>query len=238
MDPSDCARHPETAPPLGAVAVRMALRLAGIVLVALLAMWLIDWSMALTEHLPDTDQRSFRAALIGSLLLIYVLLMALPFVPGIEIGLSLLMLRGAEIAPAVYGATVLGLALAWLVGRQVPILRLRTLFLDLRLRRAADLLTGIAPLSPAERLARIDARLPGWARRAGGLRWRYLALALLLNMPGNVILGGGGGICLLAGLSGLFRPGPMLVTLALAVAPLPLVLWLAGYAGMPGWLPY
>jgi hypothetical protein len=40
---------------------------------------------------------------------LYVALLAVPFVPGIEIGLILLAMFGARIAPVVYGATVLAL---------------------------------------------------------------------------------------------------------------------------------
>jgi len=39
------------------------------------------------------------------------------------------------------------------------------------------------------------------------------------------VVGGGGGLLLLAGMSRLFRAGPVALTLALAVAPVPLVVW-------------
>jgi hypothetical protein len=54
------------------------------------------------------------------------------------------------------------------------------------------------------------------------LRYRYLALALAVNLPGNVILCGGGGIALMAGLSRLFDPLPFLLTILLAVLPVPM----------------
>ncbi|KKL56965.1 hypothetical protein LCGC14_2240120, partial [marine sediment metagenome] len=47
------------------------------------------------------------------------------------------------------------------------------------------------------------------------------------------LIGGGGGICLMAGLSRMFAALPVLVTLAVAVAPVPLVVW---FYGMPAWL--
>ena len=53
-------------------------------------------------------------------LLVYIVLMALPFCPGIEIGLALLALGGREIAPLVYLATVVALVLAFVVGRFFP----------------------------------------------------------------------------------------------------------------------
>ena len=50
----------------------------------------------------------------------FVILLAIPFVPGAEIGLTLLAVFGAAIAPLVYGATVLALVIAFLIGRLIP----------------------------------------------------------------------------------------------------------------------
>lgn len=226
------------AAPLRLVLWRMSLRLAFVVTIALGASYLIDLSMDLIAHLPQAGQSVMMAVVIAGALAIYMVLMATPFVPGIEIGLTLLVLRGAEIAPAVYLATVLGLSMAFLIGCKIPLVRLRSLFLDLRLTRAAGLVADIAPLTSSERLALLEARLPERLRGGRILRLRYLMLAALLNMPGNAILGGGGGLCLLAGLSGLFRPLPLVITIALAVAPVPLLFWISGHAEMPAWLPF
>lgn len=59
------------------------------------------------------------------------------------------------------------------------------------------------------------------------LRHRYLALAVALNLPGNTLLGGGGGIALMAGLSGLYPMPAYLTTVAIAVAPVPLLVGLS-----------
>ena len=64
----------------------------------------------------------------------------------------------------------------------------------------------------------------------------YLLLAVLLNVPGNSVIGGGGGLCLLAGLIGVYRPRWMLPTLALATAPVPLAVALTGWT-LTGRLP-
>ena len=164
--------------------------------------------------------------LIG-LLLAYAVLLAIPFMPGIEVGVSLLLLRGAEIAPFVYVSTVLGLSIAYVVGRSVPYDWLKSFFADLRMRRVCDLLDRLKPLNRAERLAILTERLPIWLQPIVG-RMRYLLLALLLNIPGNMVLGGGGGLAFAAGFSRLFRPLPALLTIALAVLPVPLGVWLYG----------
>jgi hypothetical protein len=53
---------------------------------------------------------------------------------------------------------------------------------------------------------------------------RYLALAIGLNLPGNVVGGGGGGIALLCGLSGQYSYRRYLPTVAVAISPLPMLL--------------
>jgi len=166
----------------------------------------------------------WRLGVLALMLLAYALLMAIPFVPGIEIGLMLLALEGARAAPFVYAATVVGLTTAYLAGEWLPYARLHRLLADFRLRRACRLLERLAPLGREQRLALLQERLPRWCAPCL-TRFRYLLIALAVNMPGNAVLGGGGGILLLAGLSRLFHPVAVAATLALAVAPVPLLVW-------------
>ena len=55
-----------------------------------------------------------------ALLLAYALLIAIPFVPGVELGLTLMMVEGAIIAPFIWAATLLGLVLAFAAGAFLP----------------------------------------------------------------------------------------------------------------------
>lgn len=183
--------------------------------------------MDLAERLPEAGQGPMRLAILLTALAVYALLIATPFVPGVEIGVTLLLLRGASIAPAVYLATLLGLLLAYFIGRRVPDATLERLFRDLRLRRAADLIAHNAALTPAARENALHTHLPPWLH--GPLaRYRYVTLALLINLPGNAILGGGGGLMMAAGLSRLFAPRQTLLALLLAVLPVPLTIWWFG----------
>jgi len=209
--------------PRGRALIRTALRLAIAVVVAWLALWLFDWLVARTA---SADASGARAAwVLIAMLGAYAVLIAIPFVPGIEIGVALLMMEGGSVAAFVYGATVFGLTLAYGVGRYVPEGALVRVFADLRLRRLAGLLDRTRGLSPARRLVRLRQALPRWiAPLAVG--WRYVTLGILLNLPGNALLGGGGGLSLLAGLSRLFAPAPAIATFAIAVAPVPLLVWL------------
>lgn len=212
-------------PPLALSIGRMVLRLAVIAIAVVAVSWLMHWAMQREAAVPA--EGPLMPGVMLALLAAYACLLAIPFVPGIEIGLMLLMLRGAEIAGFVYLATLAGLFLAFLAGRFFPYELLRRLFLDLRMRRTSQLLDRLAPLSPQERLALLQGRVSGpAARRLIG--WRYILLALLVNLPGNGLLGGGGGILMIAGLTRLFTSAAVFLTLALAVAPVPLLVWALG----------
>lgn len=175
--------------------------------------------------MPHTEAMMYRAMLLA--VLVYMVLMATPFLPGAEIGLALLTGLGAAVAPLVYGATVLALMFTFALGRLVqPVTTARALE-RLGLQRAPALLRRLNAVPAEDRLGLVlDAAGKPWLRQC--TRYRYAALALLLNLPGNVILGGGGGLALVAGLSQVFRPAAFLATVALAVLPVPLFVFLVG----------
>jgi len=170
---------------------------------------------------PPTDAYLRRMILAAALL--YVIMAAVPFVPAAEIGLGLMLLGGPEVAGLMYLCTVLALTAAYLAGRAVPARVCAAAFAFFGFRKARDLVLQVANLDAPARLALLEARAP---RRflPGLMRHRFLALALALNLPGNTLLGGGGGIALIAGLSGLYSVTGYLTTVALAVAPVPLLI--------------
>jgi hypothetical protein len=55
-----------------------------------------------------------------------------------------------------------------------------------------------------------------------------LALAVSLNIPGNFLIGGGGGIGLFAGISRLYSVTGYLITISIAVAPVPVAVLFFG----------
>jgi hypothetical protein len=178
------------------------------------------------EHLavdlrPTTEPLVHRLIMLS--LLAYVLLMALPFVPGVEIGLALIFMIGPEIVPVVYGSTVLALLLAFTIGQLVPERLLEAAFVAVGLRRAAALVARLRPLDRDARIQQLVAGAPGrlspWL-----LRHRHWAIAAVLNIPGNNLVGGGGGIALAAGMSRLVSFRAFLLTVALGTAPLPVVI--------------
>lgn len=174
---------------------------------------------------PDNEQQVHKAIMIGAAA--YIGLLALPFVPGAEIGIALLAGFGAAIAPLIYVCTVTAMMLAFTVGRFLPASALERFLRSFRLRRAADLVARAAPLSQDERVAML---MEGQSTRVLqlALRYRYIAMAVAVNMPGNSIIGGGGGIMIIAGLSGIFTPLTTFLTIIFAVSPVPLAVIFLG----------
>lgn len=199
---------------------RTGLRLLAILFIA----YAIHVLMARLTDLPLFEGGRLRIGMLVAFLVAYAVLISVPFVPGIEIGLSLMVMEGPWIAPLIVLSTVAGLTIAYSAGEWVPYARLRRAFEDLRLTQACHLLEAVEPLSRCERLEALRARAPAWLRPVA-TRYRYVLLAILVNIPGNAVLGGGGGILFAAGLSRLFLPAQTLLTIVVAVAPVPLAVW-------------
>ena len=180
----------------------------------------------------EFDIRPSNEALVHEMIMsataVFVLASSVPFVPGAEIGFALIVALGPPIVVLVYLSMVLALLLSYLLGRFVPAKASAALFGLLGLRRAHDLVLRMAPLDPDGRIALLTDHAP---RRLVPflLRHRHLALAVVLNVPGNTLLGGGGGLALAAGMSGLYRLPAYVATIMLAVAPLPLLVLLTGH---------
>jgi hypothetical protein len=197
-------------------------RLFFILLVVVVVNLLLNWLLHVSH---ETQTRHVMVGVIVTMLLAYTILIAIPFVPGIEIGLSLIFMRGDEVVVLVYLATVAGLMLAFMAGRLTQYSYLAKVFSDLRLTSAAKLLNHVEPLSSEDRLDLLRQRLPSVLRPLF-VDFRYVAIAILVNIPGNALIGGGGGILMVAGLSRLFTIPAILMTLFVAVAPVPLLVLL------------
>ncbi len=153
---------------------------------------------------------------------IYVVLMSLPFLPGIEVGVMLMAMLGVGGIALVYLCTVLALSLSFLAGRLLPPRLVANALGRLNLQRARKLVTDLEPLGPEERLQFLTRSAPTQIVPFL-LRHRYLVLALLFNLPGNAVIGDGGGIGLVAGMSGLFPFPKYLLLVCVAITPVPLL---------------
>ncbi len=189
--------------------------------------WLGREMLALMRaELVSPSAPELRSMLLASVL-VYTLASAIPFVPGAEIGFALMLLSGGRLALVVYLGMISALLLAFLIGRLVPLPAIAATFELIGFRRAHEWACRLGDVSPQTWPERLTQLAPG--RFAGFLiGHRYLALALLFNLPGNSLAGGGGGLAMAAGISRLFRWPAYLVTVLLAVAPVPLLFTLLG----------
>jgi len=167
---------------------------------------------------------------VAAILLAYVVLTAIPFVPGTEIGVALLMVFGAPIAVVVYLSTITALTLAFAVGRLVPERKLAGWLERHGLVRVAKLIKAFVRLGPDGRDRYLTQTAPRWLKP-----WlvdhRMITLVVLINLPGNTLLGGGGGIALVTGLSKLMPARQFLACISLAVAPVPIAVVLTSWFG-------
>lgn len=136
---------------------------------------------------------------------LYTLVLMVPFAPGLELGVLIMAIFGLPGILGAWLATVIGLSLAFVIG---------TLASDTYL------------------ISRIKQKLANSENDPNAIRWikkrfaqfSYLSIALLLNVPGNVVLGGGGGIALSAGALGHLQLKKFIGLVALASGVLPILL--------------
>ena len=183
--------------------------------------WGSGWLIDLVGVDPDAGARPHDLHVMIAGVAFFAVLMAIPFVPGIEISLALLAVFGPKVAVAIYAATVAALTLSFLIGKLLSVSLIARLFGSLGLQRASGLVQSLQPLSAGQRLGVLIGHAP---KRVVPvlLKHRYIAVIVALNVPGNAVIGGGGGIALLAGLSGLFTFPRFLAAVSLAALPVPL----------------
>ena len=199
-----------------------------IALIVAVNLWARDLVQTLSFPIRAGNEDMVHRTIMMSAAL-YAGLLAIPFVPGAEIGIGLMVMLGPQISLLVYVCTLVGLSISFVVGRLIPLSVLIRFFRELGLERSATLLETIEPLDKRERIQflvnKAPKRIVPWL-----LRYRYLALAVALNIPGNYLIGGGGGIALFAGVSRLFSAPGFFVTILLAVAPVPFAVMFFGTA--------
>jgi hypothetical protein len=205
----------------------------------ILAVWLDYWlrgEIGVVKKFAEfVDGRWGTGVLIGGGIL-YVLLLSLPFVPGVELGLLLMCVFGKEGIVFVYFATIAGLSLAFLIGRLLP-----KRWIDARLEKLGFSQTCDSHSNEINRMLdtfSINQEFCQNRLRSYLSKYRYLTIAVLFNTPGNYLIGGGGGISLACGISRSISWKWFLLTVVLAVSPVPLlayfgVIQLEAFLGIP-----
>ncbi len=184
----------------------------------------------LLKDLTVPDMRPMNEPLIHRIVMTafvaFIVLAAIPFVPGAEIGFAMLLLFGGQVAPLVYLGMVSALVLSFAVARLIPATILAGLLNWLRLTRAADFVAEYDAAAPVDRMDALSGIIPSnLGRRV--IDNRHLLLAIALITPGNSLLGGGGDLAFIAGASRLYSFWPFLAVVICAVAPVPLFFYVA-----------
>jgi len=150
-----------------------------------------------------------------------MILLSIPFMPGVELGLLLMCLFGETGILFVYCCTIGGLTFSYAVGQEIPDRTKQKWFqkvgVDLSTLKSIDLDRPFQKSSQSNPLQMIWNEL---------IQYRSITLILLLNLPGNSLLGGGGGIALLCGMNRQIHWKTFIPTILVAVAPIPLLAYL------------
>jgi hypothetical protein len=160
-------------------------------------------------------------------LLLYILLMATPFMPGIELGLAVMLLLGSKSALLIYLCTLIALSISYIIGRYFPLAIVRRFLKWLYLEKASELVSQLEPLDQHKRLEFLNRKTPTKISPFL-LKHRFVTLAVVLNLPGNALIGGGGGIGLVVGMSKLISFYKYFLVMAVAILPVPLCIYLQG----------
>ncbi|MEL6600219.1 MAG: hypothetical protein AAGK98_04520 [Pseudomonadota bacterium] len=190
----------------------------GLLVILIIGLEMLIDRMEITDWLRAQLEAPWRIALV---LVVYALVIAVPFAPGVEIGVAVMVLLGQTGAVVAYVATIAGLFIAFAAGRLLSDGALRPL------EDALGMSINRPGASEGERLEALFGSSPIVRRLISS---RYLAIMVMLNLPGNVVIGGGGGIMMLAGFSRAFAPGWLALAVAGAVLPIPLLVYIFGAA--------
>jgi len=191
-----------------------------ITILIIIAIWMDSWirgELGVGEKIIEIARGRWGIGVLVIGGLIYILLLSLPFVPGVELGVLLMCAFGKEGIVFVYFATVAGLSLAFLMGRMVPKRWVESLLKKLGFSQTSDNQSDVI-VSMLDNFLRHQNQL-----RAILLNHRYLVIGFLFNIPGTYLIGGGGGLSLACGISRNISFRWFLLTVVLAVSPVPLL---------------
>lgn len=197
-----------------------------VAVVVIVAFWMDYWfrgEMGIANKFAESvgDQWSTRVLIGGGI--VYSLLLSLPFIPGVELGVLLMCVFGKEGIVLVYCATVAGLSLAFLIGRRLPIE-----WVEYGLEKIGFVNSTECQFNDIDgMLKNISLNQKFLHQRFISFlaKYRYPAIGFLFNLPGNYLIGGGGGISFACGISRHISWKWFLLTVILSVSPVPLLVW-------------
>ncbi len=208
-----------------------------LIILMTLVVWVEYWirgEMGMATELLEMARSQWGRGVLFAGGMLYILLMSLPFVPGIELGLLLMCIFGKEGIVFIYLFTVAGLTLAFLMGRWLPKNWIASRLEKLRLSRFSEECSG--GIEDMLGHSTFGQKLRQHRLGCYVFRYRYLMLSVLFNLPGNFVLGGGGGISLVCGASRRVPLKWFLLSVVLATSPVPLLAFF-GFIQLERFLP-
>lgn len=166
-----------------------------------------DWAYGVIE----STGASPVLVLIG-VCIIYSVLLMVPYMPGMEVGLIIMMVFGPMGIVGAWLSTVFGMTMAFFIGTKIK----KTAYMQVFITRV----NALSQSNPEQ--GRLRKVLAYWLRLLSISP--YLSTAVLINLPGNSLIGGGGGIALTAGALSEMMLMKFVFTIALASAILPTLL--------------
>ena len=178
--------------------------------------------------LQTLAERSRTPWTLAILCTIFTVLLALPGVPGLEVAAIIMLVFGEVGIIATWLCGALAFNISFFAGRLVPEARIQRWLTPKKEVDAAKLPDFAVGQHDAMTLVlernRVGRAILRWTGPPGGWR-RYVLIFVLFNMPGNFVLGGGGGIAMFCGTSRDLRWGPYFVTALLAAGVIPGLVW-------------
>lgn len=156
--------------------------------------------------------RDAPPGIVVAICLLYALLLAVPFVPAVEIGLAIMVMFGLPGILGAYAATFFGLNAAYFLGSRIA---------------------GCGPVVPALAGILPERWLSGPLRKLPVGLLPAVGLALLLNTPGNAVMGGGGGIAMAYG-AGRFLSWPLFALITACATSILPILFGVGLVSLEG----
>ncbi len=158
------------------------------------------------QELVNTAAGEQAPLMLSLCLAVYGLCLAIPFLPGVELGMALMACFGKWGIFWVFAMTQLALNGTYWFARH-----------------------RFNPDSPGvQKSQRAFERLkqrPGYRWLSALEKYPELLLLGLLNVPGNTLIGGGGGLAASFGALRLLSPGRFFGVTLMATAPVPLIFW-------------
>ncbi|WP_341368306.1 hypothetical protein [Yoonia sp. BS5-3] len=199
-------------------------RLLALIAMGIAAFWAMHLLFAWTEGQGDALQLPARLAVLA----LYALLIGVPFLPSFQVSMAFMILQGPEQVWWIYGATVTGFYIPFLAGWLIPPRFLIRMLHNCGLHKIAALVEDTYALPMGARLDLMREMAPNWIKPLVN-KWRYAAFFVALNFPGNVVIGGAGGILLVAGMSRVFAPLAILGIICFCLSTIPIVVTVTGF---------